>query len=264
MTAKAKRASKTKAKAKAKRARAYSVFTMFSKAVNDHIGLSFSRSAGTKKERSNCDPSCKLWKACYASRIERVYKSLDAKLRRHYEMGPVGVLVRAIADLKPAPIRWARFSVDGSMPKLSTLPRNTRAVFRRLLREFIVQAQALGADWHIPVESVDKAREYRAALSGLGVTVRRTSQRDTLAQVLQSKDPRAWVCADPSTGIHNGCVTKSEEARNIEFVHECASVARAAGQSCAVCPAIWRDSKCGDCRACASGLVDLIIYPFHA
>lgn len=253
----------TKATTKATtRARAYSVYTMFSKAVREHVGLSFSRSAddGTSGA-SNCDASCKLWEVCYAARMERIYKSLDAKLRRHFEIGPVGVLVRAIADLKPAAIRWARLSVDGSVPNLAKMGKNTRATFVGLLRQWVTMVQERGARVHLPVESLPKAREYRKALAGTGVVVRRTDQSDTIEECLQSTDHRAFVVA--AGGLHAGCVTKAEKQRNIEYVRECAVKARAAGQTCVECPAIASSSLCGQCTACASPLVDLVLYAFH-
>jgi hypothetical protein len=257
--AKTTKAKTTKAK---KRARAYSVFTMFSKAVFDHIGLSFSRSADNGKEgASNCDASCKLWEVCYASRMERIYKSLDSKLRRHFELGPVGVLVRAIADIKPVPIRWARISIDGSVPSIARMNKKTARAFVRLLREFIRAVQALGASVHLPVESLPKARDYREALEGTGVVVRRTDQSDTIEECLRSNDHRAFVVA--KNGIHNGCVTKAEKQANIEYARECAQKARDAGQTCVDCPAISGSSLCGQCKACASPLVDLVIYAFH-
>ena len=257
--AKTTKAKTTKAK---KRARAYSVFTMFAKAVFDHIGLSFSRSADDGQEgASNCDASCKLWKVCYASRLERIYRDLDAKLRRHFELGPVGVLARALADLKPVPIRWARISVDGSVPSIARMNKRTARAFVRLLREFVRAVQALGASVHLPVESLPKAREYRKALEGTGVVVRRTDQSDTIEECLHSNDHRAFVVA--KNGIHNGCVTKEEKQQNIAFAKECAAKARAAGQTCVDCPAISGSSLCGQCKACASPLVDLVIYAFH-
>ena len=249
-------------KATAKRTKAYSVFTMFSKAVPEHVGLSFSRSADTGDEgASNCDKSCKLWNMCYASRIERIYRDLDAKLRRHYELGPVGVMVRAVADLKPRPIRWARLSVDGSLPRLRTMKRETRTLFLRLLRQWLAAVKVLGAKVHIPVESWPKAREYRRALKSSGIVVRRTDQSDTIEQCLESTDHRAFVVA--RAGIHSGCVNKAEKADNIAYARECAVKARDAGQTCVACPAISGTSLCGKCTACADDLVDLVIYAFH-
>lgn len=252
-------ATKTKAP---KRARAYSVYTMFSKAVFDHVGLSFSRSADDAENgASNCDDTCKLWKVCYASRMERIYKTLDAKLRRHFEMGCVGVLVRAIADLKPAALSWARVSVDGSVPRLKTLQPETRKAFVSLLKQWFSEVKQRGAKIHFPVESMRKAREYRKALQGSDVVVRRTDQSDTIEECLQSSDHRAFVVS--ANGLHAGCVTKDEKQRNIEYTEECAKLARDCGQTCVVCPAIKGSSLCGKCTACAEPLVDLVLYAFH-
>lgn len=236
-----------------------SIFTKFSKAVPDHIGLSFSRSADSKRQGSNCDKSCRLWSVCYAARIERIYQSLNAKLKRHAKRGAAAVLVDALAELPPKPIRWMRLSIDGSLPSIKTLGKS-RGIFRKLLRQFVAQCQGLGADVHIPVESIAKARSYRAMLKGLDVVVRRTSQARTFAAVLTSSDARAWVVGR----LHGGAVKKTETAANILECDRLAAVARAAGQTAVVCPAVKGTSKCGQCTACASPMVDIILYPFHA
>lgn len=231
------------------------VFTTFGKAVSDSFGLSFSLSADKQ-----CD-ACRLWECCYASRLERRYGELREKLRKHYRNGPIWVVNRAIAQLPDKPIRWARLSVDGSLPRLGSMPAKRRRIFVDRLRELVAKATALGAKWHIPVESMNKARSYRAALRGLGVVVRRTSQARTLRELLQSRDHVSWAVAER---IHNACVRKGETRRNTALAFAYAREIRSNGRSCVVCPAIASNAKCGSCTACADSRVDVVLYPFHA
>ena len=244
---------------KKKRKKAYGPFTMFSKAVFDHVGLSFSTSG--RKRSSNCDIRCRLLELCYAVRIERIYADLERKLERHHRSGAVAVLVEALATLRDDPISWARFSVDGSLPERAEFDRTQWAIFRDLLREFVSRCLALGARWHIPVESRRKARAYRAALSGLGVTIRRSDQSATIERVLSSNDSRSWVaCAGE---LHRGHVSKVQKEANTEYAFECARKAREAGVSTVVCPAVYGSGLCGSCTACSTDRVELVIYPFH-
>jgi len=241
------------------RATSYGPFTMFSKAVPEHFGLSFSTSGeGTT---SNCDSRCRLLELCYAVRLERIYKSLNEKLSRHHRTGAIDLVAQAIEALKDKPLRWARLSVDGSLPKREQFSREQWSIFCRLLRELVQRALDLGAKWHIPVESKSKARSYRAALKGLPVVVRRSDQSRTVAGLLKSDDARSWVAV--ADELHSGCVTQSEKDRNTAYARQCALQCRTAGQTAVVCPAVAGSSHCGDCTACASDLVDIIFYPFH-
>lgn len=230
------------------------VLTSFSKAVPGHIAVSFARSA-----RDNCDTACRIWDQCYASRIERIYPTLERKLGRHYRSGPTAVARRATAEIKRREsIPWARISVDGSLPPRAKV-RNWNA-YKAALREMISAAQLRGARWHIPVESFAKARTYRAALSGLGVVVRRTSQAMHLADVLGASDPISWIVGR----IHAGAVSREETRRNTELAYDYARQAREAGKTAVVCPAVARNNQCGKCTACADHRVDIVFYPFHA
>lgn len=231
------------------------VFTDFSKAVKDSVGLSFSRSA-----RDNCDTGCRLWDACYASRIERIYTGLNAKLAKHYKRGPLYVVNRAIAELGDRRLKWARLSVDGSLPPKSSMPTHRWRLFTKRLRHLVTMLLERGAKIHVPVESLSRARAYRKALQGLGVVVRRTSQSKRLSAVIRQTDPRAWVVAKR---IHRGHVSREEKQENISTAYRYAAEIRRHGQTAVVCPAIAGDSKCGQCTACADACVDVVLYPFH-
>jgi hypothetical protein len=229
------------------------VFTIFSKGVDGSLGLSFCESA-----KHNCDPQCRLWRSCYACRIERMYKCLRAKLRRHHRNGPTWVVNQAIKQWPDKPVPWFRFSVDGSFPSRSKV-RNWRT-FRQRLRLLVIHALGTGSKVHIPVESKRKAMTYRAVLRGIPVVVRRTSQARTVEQLISEDDPRAWVAA---TAIHNGGVSKTQVSANIDLARQSATAIRANGETAVVCSAIAGSSHCGQCTACADERVSVVIYPFH-
>jgi hypothetical protein len=230
-----------------------SVFTKFSKAIAGSLGLSFSKSA-----TDNCDPVCRLWDSCYASRIERIYKGLNDKLARHYAIGAIKVVNQAIAQMPNKIVPWFRLSVDGSLPaKNSMHPRQWR-IFTKRMKVLIDKMQAQGARIHVPVESMTKARSYRAMLPD--VVIRRTSQAKTIGKLIGESDSRSWVVA---SRIHKGHVSKSEKQANIELAQSAATTIRESGQSAIVCPAIIGSSKCGKCIACADRRVDVVLYPMH-
>lgn len=233
-----------------------SVFTDFSKAVRRSFGLSFGPSA----DNGDCDP-CRLWECCYASRLERIYHDLNRKLKRHAIRGPTWVVNRALEQIPAEPIDWARLSVNGPLPRRSSIPRRRWRVFVDRLRLLITTAQNLGAKWHIPVESMAKARTYRAALAGLGVIVRRTSQARSVRELMRSTDLRSWTVSDGP--IHAGGISKEALEANISKAYHAADQIRANGETCVVCPAICSDSLCGQCTACADERVRVVLYPFH-
>ena len=209
--------------------------------------------------RQNCDTGCRLLHTCYASKIERLYPDLKAKLARHYRNGPLFVLNRAIAQWKP--VKWARLSVDGSLPPRSSMSSKAWATFGKRLRVLVQLGIETGAQWHIPVESVAKARSYRALLAGLNVVVRRTSQAKHWRALLGFTDQYAWVVA--KSRMTRGRLTPAECAENTAEAYRVAEKLRAHGQSGVVCSAVARDSKCGQCTACADPRVDFVLYPLH-
>ena len=235
------------------------VFTKASKLVKDSESLSFSTSGA----ESNCDPSCRVFAACYASRIERIYSGLRGKLERHEERGPLWVVSQALAQLRPKPLRWFRLSVDGSLPARGRIDATEWRPFVRGLRLLIERVQALGARVHIPIETKRKARTYRAALRGLGVVVRRSCQDDTLGGVMTDTDPRSWIVKSPDVEFTSGHISKAAVKDNAEEAFRVADDIRKQGQTAVVCPAIVSDSKCGKCTACANPSVDVILYPYH-
>ena len=237
------------------------VFTKASKLVKDSAAVSFDLSGSERSsgESTNCDPRCRLLELCYASRIERIYKGLNAKLADHAKRGPLWVVNQAILQLRPKPIRWFRFSVNGSVPEKYSLGSDWPK-FTTALRILISKAQVLGAKVHFPVESINKARAYRTALQGLNIVVRRSVQTG-LSAAINAKDHCSIVISDGP--LHSGCVTKEEKRTNTAASYAAAKRIRAAGRSAVVCPAVAGSSKCGKCTACADPAVDIVVYPFH-
>ena len=158
-------------------------------------------------------------------------------------------------------LRWARLAVDGSLPRRKDLGHGW-AGFAARLRKLVTQATKLGAAWHVPVESMAKARLYRQALKGLGVVVRRTSQAATLSQVIKESDPRAWVVS--TVELNGQPINRPKLEENIKAAKAAADEIRRKGQTAVVCPATASDSKCGKCTACSSAAVDVILYPLHS
>ncbi len=213
------------------------VLTKFSKGVPTSAGLSFSRSAS-----ANCDKQCKQFNnGFYAERVEKLYPSYGRKLLRHGRTLPQNLIYAALAEVRERRLTWFRFSVSGSVPSVNRL--KDRAKFETALRELVSYLVSRKILIHFPVESFAKARMIRSMLKGLPVVVRRSCQ--TWRGLLRSKDQVSWV------------VPRSQDPMQV------ADTLREAGFSTVVCPAILRSSKCGKCKACASPLVDIVLYPKH-
>lgn len=220
------------------------VLSRFSKGIRQAKALSFGLSAHTL-----CDVSCKLYnKGCYAERPEAMYKNYYNKLIRHRRTLPENLVRLARQEIDG--LKWFRFSVSGSLPKKSAV-KNWKA-FASELQGLCSELLSNDCKVHLPVESMDKARSYRAILPN--IVVRRTIQ--TERGLSSFNDSAAYVVGE-TPGKHN-----------LELSRELAQKKREEGKSVVVCPAVFKNkfgekSKCGKCTACASPLVDLILYPLH-
>lgn len=212
----------------------------FSKGIKESAALSFGLSA-----KSLCDSSCRMLKEgfCYAEKPERLYKDYYTKLVRHRKILPENLIRLAINEIKPS-LKWFRFSVSGSLPAKKSV--KNWAAYSSALREFCTKLVSLNIKVHMPVESMGKARTYRALLGDL-ITVRRTVQ--TKAALLKAKDPVAYVVGDTPGKSELETRLLANELRKTRSV--------------VICPAIISDSKCGKCTACSSDKVDVILYPLH-
>jgi len=133
--------------------------------------------------------------------------------------------------------------------------------FRAAFRAANVQAVESGADVHLPTESVRKARVLRRLLAGVGVVVRRSVQSTRVSDLLRARDHRAFTVYAPGHKVTAGQVGKLQKRANIAAAHDLAREVRASGSSCVVCPYSASGRLCGDCRACASDRVDVVLFP---
>lgn len=223
------------------------------KLVDDSYAVSFSRSS--EGAGSYCDKKCRLWDLCYASKLEKMptRKSLRDMLERRADMAIE--IIEASIKWMPRDFSWMRWSVFGSVPSKKQLGTKWNK-WAKLFRKANEQALDSGADIHLPVESMEKAKDYRKALHGLPIVVRRSDQSETLAGVLQSTDARSWVAGEVKWRYTD--LAKAEnERKGLEAVR----AIRAAGQTAVKCP--YPRLKCGTCRACSHPSVDVVVYVAH-
>jgi hypothetical protein len=175
-----------------------------------------------------------------------------------HAIDPFGVLRAARVAIVEKPALWFRFSVSGTAPSAWEFPKAQLLTWRRAFRSFCEHLIALGyaGKIHFPVETRRKAAFYRRILAGLPIVVRRTIQK-TKPHSLEILDGEHCAIR---VGI--GSLPCYSEI-NMVLAQGAAKSYRAAGVSAVVCPAVARDSKCGKCTACASPLVQLVIYPEH-
>ena len=159
---------------KKKQRNPYKFFTLFKKGVRDSLALSFARSAS-----AFCSTKCRLRECCYASRMERIFVGLNIKLDRHYEAGVADTIENAISELPSKPIPWFRFCVDGSLPARSDVSAREWRSIGHAMRRLVGILRERDVPIHLPVESLGKARSYRAMLPK--IVVRRSSQAGTVS-----------------------------------------------------------------------------------
>lgn len=229
------------------------------KAVGKLCRGSFAVSFGLSGGRL-CDDVCahKQNGSCYFERIQW-RPSVSAAMARNENLGPLAVVESAAARM-PRVFPWLRWSVSAGvpMPEHFSSSQDWRR-FRKRFRAANVQAVKAGADVHLPVESMRKARAYRSILAGSGVVVRRSVQSSRLADLLKARDHRAVTAS--VTPLGKGGRKKGSKADNIAEAHRLAALVRASGQTGVVCPFPISGRLCGDCRACASPAVDVVIFP---
>ena len=213
---------------------------------------------------SLCDTSCRLIDVCYAQRQESYRKnSVGVAMARRAAAGPREVL-RSAALGMPRRFVWLRLFVNGSapMPEDFDTVSDWRA-WRREFREFVSMGLESGALCHIPLESPRKVRAYRSILQGLPVVVRQSLQVNSPASIVRASGPVSWVVVAPGNKLHRGGVRKSERAANDAYAREVAAWLRSQGLRVVVCPFESTGRQCGSCTACASALVDVVLYGFH-
>jgi hypothetical protein len=227
------------------------VLGTFGKAVKNNRHLSFGISGG-----KHCEISCiHLKKDCYAKKVENYRKnSVGAKQARHENIHPTNLCHLAtyeVSTIDDGNLDWFRFSTFGSVPKKQI---NKGKGFQNAIRGLVKAVKAKLSNpknIHFPVESFNKARDYRNILKGLGVVVR---------QSLQSRKELKDYKGQASIVIGDWSQTPKQRAAEARQV---ASEQRDKGKTAVVCPAVVSTSKCGQCTACSSKSVDIVLYPLH-
>ena len=225
------------------------VLGVFSKGIPDSRTHNYSRSA-----TSNCDKGCRQLreKKCYAERIEKVYTTLGDRLLRHERIPPENLNYLAIAELNTIKrLDWFRFSAFGSVPKSKDYRRKAFRASMDKLFTALVKKIGRADRIHLPVESHAKAKAYREMADPHGICV-----RESLQSTSRLKDLRG------PASIVVGTADQTPAERHKQVL-KMATELRSKGLSCVGCPAVLRDSKCGQCTACADKRVDLVIYPLH-
>jgi len=226
------------------------VLSKFSKGISNSRAISFSLS-----ESKNCDSNCKMLKnGCYAKQPERQYKHYRKKLVRHHKTLPSNLIYKALGELMAMkkPVSFFRVSVSGSLPKRSQLSNKNWRLFGKSFKDLVNYLNSVGANTHIPVESMDKARSYRAMLKGTGVTVRRSVQdRYWRRSLLKSRDAVSYVVEKEQDSQE---IMKACRDNNLTVVN-CAAI-KGVSQS-------GKQTLCGICKSCSDSRVDIVLYEKH-
>jgi hypothetical protein len=221
----------------------YPILGSFGKGVKGSYHLSFGMSAG-----KHCLTSCVHYlKDCYAQKTERFRSALGRKQERHENTHPTLLVNKAIMEVQNSktPIPWFRFSSFGSAPNKPT------ARGKGFIAAMVRLASLLDPrTTHFPVESKTKAEFYRRILPAF-----------TIRESLQSKNRLQDFDKQCSIVVGKWEQTPKERADVARATAK--DIKRTRGKTAVVCPAVVSDSKCGQCRACASPLVDLVVYPLH-
>jgi len=221
------------------------------------FAVSFGESGGRY-----CDDECRhKCGSCYFMRLQTARPNVRSSMQRVEDLGPVATIRAAIATM-PRRFSWMRWSVSAGVPMREDFATvESWREFRREFRRANQQAIESGADVHLPTESARKARILRRMLSGLGVVVRRSVQSARVSDLLRARDHRAFTVYASGHKVTAGPVGKLQKRSNIAAAHDLARQVRAAGSSCVVCPFSSSGRLCGDCRACASDRVDVVLFP---
>lgn len=245
----------------------------FGKGIDGSISINFGVSGGP-----DCDTSCKhhpestakdATNLCYAARseIRPDRTQLAKKLARHQEMPPALVLGRALFEIQQIigrgkVVPWVRISTNGALPMPSKVRGNK--LFRSQLRALLSYCSDHKIPVHLPTESYQKARFYRAMIKDLAVI--RESIQGGARRLKTAVGAISYVAGMKS----------QTRLQRVESARVAAKMRRdSTGRKTIVCPAIlnsWaarRDksklnkrAKCGACVACAMPNVD-VVYPLH-
>jgi hypothetical protein len=129
------------------------------------------------------------------------------------------------------------------------------------LRLFVLENVKANNEFQLFVESPAKAKFYRSLFKQWGApyVVRESLQSLASVQRRKSGQQTSYIVGEDLTGY----------APRIAEAHRLADAERAKGKTVVVCGKIRAASdprpkrKCGDCTACCSPVVDLVLLPKH-
>ena len=207
----------------------------------------------------DCDDGCKAkGKYCYAEAIENQYSLLAAKMERRQANQ-----ARALNQATLAVRRIRNYFIR--IAKLGTLKNPADALnspgYMDALKLFVVENFKANNELQIFLESPAKVKFYRAWFHRWGVPFVVRESLQSLASVQRRK-------AGQQTSYIVGEELSGYPAR-IAAAHDLAKSERAKGKVVVVCGKVRAASdprpkrKCGDCTACCSPLVDLVLLPKH-
>lgn len=191
-----------------------------------------------------------VWKegmpACYTEGPQKMYKNLIPFLDKHQE-NFTGFLYGILANmdkLKKAP--WVRFSSFGSFPEQDQLNENHRNLLQEIAHQLRDQIEA--GKVHFPVETITKYHTY----SKLGFRARLSLA--TNQEQYETASRRA--CVVGSLKDHMTTRINQAKAKAKDLMKQ--------GVKAIVCPAVGNKKiKCGNCTACGSDKVEMVVYPVH-
>ena len=227
-----------------------SVLGTFSKGNETARSINFSESGG-----ENCSGRCPhKGNSCYAERVEKLYPSAKKSGIAKRKMGAVQILNRATMEIRTLRNVWLRVSVLGSLPKISQAKREKG--FAVAFENFLKAVKESGSKIHIPVEDYEKASFY-TELAGNWAVIRESCF--SKKRVLETPNKASHVIGEKGTPMQT----------RIDQCHDFARTIRKTGKTAIVCAAVkprnytGRPVKCGDCTACSSEKVDVVLYPLH-
>lgn len=207
----------------------------------------------------HCDDDCKAkGEYCYAEAIEHQYPLLAAKMKRRQANQ-----ARALNQATLAVRRIRNYFIR--IAKLGTLLNPADALrspgYMDALKLFVIENYKANNDLQIFLESPKKVRFYRAWFRRWGVPFIIRESLQSLASVQRRKagQQTSYIVGEELTGY----------PARIAAAHDLARAERAKGKTVVVCGKVRAASdqrpkrKCGDCTACCSQSVDLILFPKH-
>lgn len=206
-----------------------------------------------------CDDGCKAkGKYCYAQALEKQYPALYRKMKRR-QADPVRALNRGTLAIRRLRNYFIRLGKLGTL--LPPAEARKHGGYLTALRLFVLENVKADNEFQLFVESPAKAKFYRSLFKQWGApyVVRESLQSLASVQRRKAGQQTSYIVGEDLTGY----------APRIAEAHRLADTERAKGKTVVVCGKVRASKdprpkrKCGDCTACCSPVVDLILFPKH-